>query len=445
MRGQVWPRSRPLTPSKAHTRAGRGEAACEQRGRVEGERADPREVWGVRPPPGAPLCPQLPGRAGAARVSSCDAPRAAPVTRAVSVLLGPKRPRNTPGQPPVASPAASRGLQCCTNHVCPVSTQVTTALGRARLRLGRGQGCPSLGLACVAGEAGAAHSAGGSPERGPGCELWKQGMLGPQNRACGVRGWEGTVCTWPAPRLWLGAHPLPGAWRTQPPAGAQAISPPDYSHFPRGAQARPLERVRALNLRLKGAPKGFSVQDRRGEPPQGSRPELPCCARQPASPTPAPRREPTHPQPALSPSGPGEQLAAAPRGLRVPARVSAGAGPAAIREGPGEEGRAGAGAGGRVQGAGVGSGKQGKGAGAEGRSRGGSRGSEGRGQGAGGGGRGQQVRMERRESSCPAPIWICGSGVGAVMFMVTAFWPLDLRTLNWVPLLPPKPPAWSRG
>lgn len=154
---------------------------------------------------------------------------------------------------------------------------------------------------------------------------------------------------------------------------------------------------------------------------------------------------PPTPQPALSPSGPGEQLAAAPRGLRVPARVSAGAGPAAVREGPGEEGRAGAGAGGRAQGAGVGSGRQGKGAGAEGRSRGGSRGSEGRGQGAGGGGRGQQVRMERRESSCPAPIWICGSGVGAVMFMVTAFWPLDLRTLNWVPLLPAKPPAWSRG
>ena len=108
--GQVWPHSRPLAPSRAHTRAGRGEAACKQRGRVEGERAGPREGWGVRPPPGGPLCPPLPGKAGAARVSSCDAPRAASVTRAVFVLLGPKWPRNTPGQPPGASPASSRGL-----------------------------------------------------------------------------------------------------------------------------------------------------------------------------------------------------------------------------------------------------------------------------------------------------------------------------------------------
>lgn len=221
--GQVWPHSRPLAPSKAHTRAGREEAAFEQRGRVEGERAGLREAWGVRPPPGAPLCPPLPGRAGAARVSGCDAPRAASVTRAVSVLLGPKRPRNTPGPPPGASPAPSRGRGRGQPQRGCSAAPATSALCLLRSPLpwagpdsgwAAGKAVPASGWRVRPERLGAAHSAGGSPERGPGYELWKQGRLDPQNRACGVRGWEGTVCTWPAPRLWLGAHPLPGAWRT---------------------------------------------------------------------------------------------------------------------------------------------------------------------------------------------------------------------------------------
>ena len=211
------------------------------------------------------------------------------------------------------------------------------------------------------------------------------------------------------------------------------------------------------------------------------RPERPRCGCQPASPTLAPE-EGTHSAPSLQPvpPGPGEQLAAAPRGLRVPARVPAGAGPAAVREGPGEDGGAGAGgaggqrAGGRGQGKGVraegrgqgweqgvrgqgagGRGRgqekgvraegrgQGLGAGAGGRGQGweqgvGGQGSEGRGRGQGAAGRGGE-----RESTSPAPVWICGSGVGAVTVMVTVFWPLDLRTLKWVPLLPTKPPVWS--
>ena len=86
---------------------------------------------------------------------------------------------------------------------------------------------------------------------------------------------------------------------------------------------------------------------------------------------------------------------------------------------------------------------QGLGAGAGGRGQGweqgvGGQGSEGRGRGQGAAGRGGE-----RESTSPAPVWICGSGVGAVTVMVTVFWPLDLRTLKWVPLLPTKPPVWS--
>ena len=86
---------------------------------------------------------------------------------------------------------------------------------------------------------------------------------------------------------------------------------------------------------------------------------------------------------------------------------------------------------------------QGKGVRAEGRGQGweqgvGGQGSEGRGRGQGAAGRGGE-----RESTSPAPVWICGSGVGAVTVMVTVFWPLDLRTLKWVPLLPTKPPVWS--
>ena len=96
---QRWDRCVPALwlPVK-HTQGPRGEAACERRGQAGRREGGPREGWGVRPPPGAPLCPPLPGRAGAARVSSgCDATRVAPMTRAVSALSGPKRPRNAPG------------------------------------------------------------------------------------------------------------------------------------------------------------------------------------------------------------------------------------------------------------------------------------------------------------------------------------------------------------
>ena len=157
-----------------HTQGPRGEAACEQRGQAGRREGGPKEGWAVRPPPGALLCLPLPGRAGAARVSSCDATRAAPITRAVSTLLGPKRPRNAPGQPPGASPGANpRGrerpgprpasarLPCCADHVCPVSTHLTTPLGRA------GGCCPSLGLACAAREAGGCALREGVSRAGP--------------------------------------------------------------------------------------------------------------------------------------------------------------------------------------------------------------------------------------------------------------------------------------
>ena len=155
-----------------HTQGPRGEAACERRGQAGRREGGPRESWAVRPPPGAPLCPPLPGRAGAARVSSCDATRAAPITRAVSTLLGPKRPethRDSP-QGPAQGPTqgAGRGLgrdqpqrgcraALTTSALCPLtSPPLWAGLG--------GLSQPRAGVCCQRGWG--LHTKGGGLQSG---------------------------------------------------------------------------------------------------------------------------------------------------------------------------------------------------------------------------------------------------------------------------------------
>ena len=238
--GQVWPHSCPLAPSKVHTRAGRGEAAFEQRGRVEGERAGPREGWGVRPPPGGPLCPPLPGRAGAARVSGCDTPRAVSVTRAVSVLLGPKRPRNTPRQPPGASPASSRGLGFGQPQQGCGAAPTTSALCLLRSPLpwagldsgwAEGKAVPASGWRVWPESLGAAHSAGVLQSGAPAVSSGSRGGWAPRTGPVGSGAGRALSAPGQLPASgWVHTPSQgPGGPTT---AGAQAISTPDYSHSP---------------------------------------------------------------------------------------------------------------------------------------------------------------------------------------------------------------------
>lgn len=94
-------------------------------------------------PSRSPAVPAVPRRAGAARVSGCDATRAAPMT-GQCLALGTQEAQKRTGQPPGASlgpaqgPGRGLGLAslseaaCCADHICPVSTHLYHRLGWAQ-------------------------------------------------------------------------------------------------------------------------------------------------------------------------------------------------------------------------------------------------------------------------------------------------------------------------
>lgn len=235
----------------------------------------------------------------------------------------------------------------------------------------------------------------------------------PWSRDCGLSGWEGRrqraaqkpFCPQAAPHLWPGRpHPSQGPGGSNNRLGHHVPLPdPDYFHLPEVARARPLGQSQGPEPGAPGGSRGAQGpgQERSPSPGQSCPPPGGC---QPVSPS-LPTEEgpqPTLPTPLPSPHpGPGEELAAAPRGLRVPARAPAGAGPAALREGSGEEG----------------------------------------------GGRGHHMAVGGGRAPVQPPLWICSSGGGrgspgdggAVPVMVTVSWPPDLRTFSRMPPPPPEP------